>query len=573
MEIPGYKIEKLVAEGGMASVYLAIQESLDRRVALKVLRKFDTPAQSERFINEGRIIASLTHRNIITIHDIGAVEGRHYISMEYLKGGDLEKRIRAGIAPEDAIDLTRTLGLCLDFLHGQGIVHRDIKPANILFRDDENPILTDFGIAKHLHRDSSLTMDGTAMGCPDYLSPEQAECKSLDGRADIYSLGIVLYEMLTGEKPYKGDSYIEIVMAHITAPIPDLPRHLKRYQELVDRMIAKDPADRFATAADLVAHLDVIENGQTTESVSERIAGFVSSLRKPVPPKLGTAATVELAPGELQSATATAEGVDRTVTRGKPAGMARVHPRHLLFALGMLVVIAGSYLVLGTSSEAPSDTGSPGLLEQYLSRAQSALLADRLTSPEGDNAYFYYQQALALEPESEQALDGIRRIADRYADMAEALLEQSDHANAELHVANGLNVQPGNPRLRALQEKMASQIDAQIENYLLQAKVAIESNRLTVPADDNAYSYYQKVLDLDPDHEEDLHGVGKIADRYADMAESKIDNYAYSEAKIYVRKGLMVQPDHQRLLALQERTNAAKDVPGRIIRSIKSIFD
>jgi serine/threonine-protein kinase PpkA len=198
VDIPGYKVERLIAEGGMATVYLATQESLDRRIALKLLKKFDKPEQSKRFINEGRIIASLNHQNIITIHDIGITGDQHYISMEYLEGGDLEARIQGGVTPAIAIDLLKTIGDCLSFVHRKGIVHRDIKPANILFRKDGTPILTDFGIAKQLEQDTRLTMDGTAMGSPDYLSPEQAECKPLDGRTDIYSLGIVLYEMLTG---------------------------------------------------------------------------------------------------------------------------------------------------------------------------------------------------------------------------------------------------------------------------------------------------------------------------------------------------------------------------------------
>jgi serine/threonine-protein kinase PpkA len=212
-------VVRLIAEGGMATVYLAIQESLGRFVALKLLKKFDTPEQSNRFLNEGRIIASLNHQNIITIHDIGVFGDRHYISMEYPEGGDLKARIKGGMPPQAALDLIEGIGSCLDFVHRKGIVHRDIKPGNILFRKDDTPVLTDFGIAKQLEQDTNLTMDGTAIGSPYYLSPEQAECKPLDGRTDIYGLGIVLFEMLMGHKPYKGKSYIEIVMAHKT----DLP--------------------------------------------------------------------------------------------------------------------------------------------------------------------------------------------------------------------------------------------------------------------------------------------------------------------------------------------------------------
>ena len=277
--IPGYKIEKLIAEGGMAAIYLATQESLNRKVALKILKKFDTPEQSERFINEGKIIASLNHPNIITIHDIGVFEDKHYLSMEYLEGGDLEGRILQGVNPDFALELIKTIGNCLDFIHQRDIVHRDIKPANILFRSDNTPVLTDFGIAKQLQIDTNLTMDGTAMGSPSYLSPEQARNEQLDGRTDIYSLGVVLYQMLTGSRPYYGASFIDTVMEHISAPIPTLPSHLTRYQKLLEKMMAKNPVDRFASASDMVAFIEKLGKPSYAEHVSEKIIKLVKNIR------------------------------------------------------------------------------------------------------------------------------------------------------------------------------------------------------------------------------------------------------------------------------------------------------
>ncbi len=263
IKIPGYKIEHLIAEGGTSSVYLAIQESLQRHVAIKLLRKFDTPEQLTRFLNEGQIIASLNHRNVINIHDIGVTDGgQPYISMEYLEGGDLDARIPDKVAPADALRWLEAIGNCLDFVHRKGIIHRDIKPGNILFHKDGTPILTDFGTAKQQDSDARLTLEGFAFGSPYYISPEQATSKKLDRRTDIYSLGIVLYEILTGNKPYKGDSHIETIAAHLSEPIPDLPPELIRYHALIKRMIAKSPDDRFTSAAEMVR--------------------FVQQLRKPV---------------------------------------------------------------------------------------------------------------------------------------------------------------------------------------------------------------------------------------------------------------------------------------------------
>ena len=175
IKIPGYKIIKPIAEGGMAAVYLAEQQSLGRRVVLKLLKKFDDVYQSARFVTEGRIIASLNHRNIITIHDIGVIGERHYIAMEFLEGGDLEMRNLEGMSVDAALDLVETIGDCLDFLHRKNIIHRDIKPANILLQDGQ-PVLADFGIALAVSAAGGgrLTETGLSLGTPHYMSPEQA---------------------------------------------------------------------------------------------------------------------------------------------------------------------------------------------------------------------------------------------------------------------------------------------------------------------------------------------------------------------------------------------------------------
>jgi serine/threonine-protein kinase PpkA len=158
--IPGYRVEGLIGSGGMASVYLAIQESLERPVALKVLDDPESAEYQERFLNEGRIIASLTHSNIVTVHDIGVASRHLYISMEYVEGGDLRRRIRTGMSPVEAFAIVERIGSALELAHDRGVVHRDVKPANILFRPDGTPLLADFGIAKDHHSDSGLTMDG-----------------------------------------------------------------------------------------------------------------------------------------------------------------------------------------------------------------------------------------------------------------------------------------------------------------------------------------------------------------------------------------------------------------------------
>ena len=256
MNIAGYRIESLIAKGGMATVYRAIQESLNRPVALKVMNPMlaDAAEYAERFVNEATILAALNHNNIITIHDVGMVDDWLYLAMEYIEGGDLGGRIAAGVvAPDEALRLVEALGGCLQFAHDAGIIHRDVKPANILFRRDGTPLLTDFGIAKRASSQQELTLAGTILGSPYYLSPEQARGDPVSGKADIYSLGIVCYEMLTGEKPFRGDTDVGTMLKHLSEPPPHLTGTLATIQPLLSKMLAKDPAERFPDAATMVA--------------------------------------------------------------------------------------------------------------------------------------------------------------------------------------------------------------------------------------------------------------------------------------------------------------------------------
>jgi serine/threonine-protein kinase PpkA len=237
----------------MAVVFRAEQESLQRPVALKVLKNTESKEWTERFLNEGRILASLSHRNIITVHDIGIHEGHIFISMEYLEGGDLKLRIEAGMTPKDALEILTTVGEALEVAHKKGVIHRDVKPGNILFRQDGTPVMADYGIAKEFDRKTDITVDGTVVGTPDYLAPEQARIEPVDGRTDLYGLGIIFYEMLTGKKPFEGETPVHIVFKHLNEPIPQLPEALAMYQPLLEKMTAKEPDDRFASATDMLS--------------------------------------------------------------------------------------------------------------------------------------------------------------------------------------------------------------------------------------------------------------------------------------------------------------------------------
>ena len=453
LKIPGYRIIKPVAEGGMASVYLAVQQSLGRRVVLKLLRKFDDVYQSARFVTEGRIIASLNHRNIITIHDIGVIADRHYISMEFLEGGDLEFRVIEGISVDAALDLVETIGGCLDFVHRKNIIHRDIKPANIIFHSDGTPVLTDFGVAKQQEGDARLTKDGTTLGSPYYISPEQAECKPVDGRSDIYSLGIILYEMLTGNKPYKGESDIQIIISHLSDPIPSLPPELSRYQELIDRMIAKSPDDRFSTAAEMLEYIREIRMSGRQSAAK----GIMSGVSRSGSGAAARGDTVHDSRLTFRNFNAAFLDNSRMLLAGTltvllviALGFSGINPTSVAEAFqavtGTATSISTGKMVQSAAPQVEDEATTRH--DQYLLKAKLARQKLRFATPENDSAYYYYQLVLNEDPHNKEALKGVEEIGEIYADLVEWALSILQHEKARDYLDTGLRVDPGNERLQ-----------------------------------------------------------------------------------------------------------------------------
>ncbi|WP_235425665.1 bifunctional serine/threonine-protein kinase/formylglycine-generating enzyme family protein [Cellvibrio mixtus] len=248
----------------MSTVYLAIQISVGRVVALKVMNPQlnSDPAFSERFQREATIVGQLSHPNIVAIYDIGRHEDLNYIAMDYLPNGSVHDRMSTGLSGEEVLRVTREIASALDHAHEKGYIHRDIKPENILFRSDNSAVLTDFGVARGLATNSRMTHVGTVVGTPHYMSPEQTKGNVVDGRSDLYSLGVVFYEMLTGTLPFQGDEAVTIALKHISAPIPKLPMQYLGYQKILDKLLAKDPEQRFQRGRDLIAALEDFEKIQ-----------------------------------------------------------------------------------------------------------------------------------------------------------------------------------------------------------------------------------------------------------------------------------------------------------------------
>ena len=254
----GYKFVRIIGQGAMSKVYLAERESDGLSVVLKILDLTKVRQQSLviRFVQEAKLIAGVHSPFVVKIYEHGLTETYGFIAMEFFSRGDLKQRMELRLSPEIAITYMTHVVYGLDAIHSAGIVHRDLKPANIMFRGDDSLALADFGISKQLNQDMDLTTIGQVLGTPVYMSPEQGSGKEIDQRSDLYSAGVMLYELLTGEKPYQANTPAALIYKHIYDPIPRLAGELSRYQFIIDKAMAKAPEDRYQTAGELIAVLE-----------------------------------------------------------------------------------------------------------------------------------------------------------------------------------------------------------------------------------------------------------------------------------------------------------------------------
>ena len=261
-QIAGYRVVKTIAESASAAVYLARNDDLAQPVALKVRalkgRYEVTDADRQRFVRECQILSSLNHRSIADVLDFGITDDYLYLALEYFPCGSLRDRLKNPVSEADAVNYARQIGEALQVLHAALVVHRDLKPSNLMLTDDNRVILIDFGSASMRLAASDLSRSDLCTGTPYYVCPEQIDNRDPDGRGDLYSLGIVMYEMLVGALPYSGTNLAEIFAAHRSAPVPRLPQRVLRYQPIIDRLLAKSPADRYPTASLFLEDLSAV---------------------------------------------------------------------------------------------------------------------------------------------------------------------------------------------------------------------------------------------------------------------------------------------------------------------------
>jgi tRNA A-37 threonylcarbamoyl transferase component Bud32/DNA-binding response OmpR family regulator len=260
VRVRGHRCLRRLAVGGSSSVFLAEHERTGQQRVLKIFRQVPDVVEGgstfERFLREYELVAHLEHPNIARIYDIGAADDHLFLAMEYFPGGDLRSRMREPLPWRMALGYLRQLAAALGALHEIGVLHRDVKPGNVLLRDDGSLAFIDFGLARQLGLESDITGEGTIFGTPHYMSPEQGHGQPLDERSDLYSLGVVLHEMLTGRKPFVAETPLAVIYHHANTAIPQLPGPAAHLQPLLEALLAKRPNERPASAAEIVARID-----------------------------------------------------------------------------------------------------------------------------------------------------------------------------------------------------------------------------------------------------------------------------------------------------------------------------
>jgi hypothetical protein len=473
VSIPGYRVIRPLGVGGMASVYLAVQESLDREVALKVMAPALAANQefTERFLKEGRITARLSHPNLVTVFDIGQHGTLYYLAAEFIPGGTLRDKLNQGLSVAEALDVVRDVAHGLHYAHESGFVHRDVKPGNVLFRLNGTAVLADFGIAKSIDGSTMATQVGSSIGTPHYMSPEQAKAEKVDGRSDLYSLGAMLFELLTGKPPYDASDPFTIALMHVTHPVPQLPDDVKWLQPLIDRLMAKDPGARYPTGEAFAAAVDqLLSTAPEARALSEN-----TGRRRAAPRLTRTDQQRQVASPPDRAASA---GASSRPAWTLPAGAAAV----LLLAVGGWLALGGKPAPQPAPAPAPvaepvapapqpveppsevpvtdltGGAAGPQDVAGLLATAQEYVRTGivergrRLAAPPGDNAIDLYLRVLQLEPGNASAEAGLQQIADYYESKSKAAFDRGSYAGSMVLAEEGLRARPGDPRLAKLVE-------------------------------------------------------------------------------------------------------------------------
>lgn len=622
VEIPGYRIVRVLGKGGMATVYLAVQHIFERQVALKVMSTTlaEDPSFGQRFLREARIVSQLVHPNIITVYDVGVHENAYYLSMEYVAGPDL-KQAREQLTLAQKIQIILDIAKALDFAGKKGYVHRDIKPENILLRHDSyGAVLMDFGIARAAEADLTVTQTGMALGTPHYMSPEQAKGQAVDHRSDLYSLGVVFYYLLTGSVPYHADSAVAIGIKHITEPVPALPEFLQSLQKFIDRLMAKLPEDRYQAAAELVADLHRVDvkaieveqadfqRGQLMQPQSDPDAKTqIHRNVDPITPATTThitrltrvkdlfwqyklvagAALVvifaafvivnrpEDSPRKLPATPETAEAkpdANRAKVTTKKRAPADEELDSEPDAPGAPAYISGPVKDIRLSDlagpeyrqmEEPPARTRPGELVQRLQRRLQEV-SGRAPVRELTLSEKVAELRTAMQRDSRdlEPQKRLASLASEYFKKAQQFFNEGDFASAQRALNTGKTLFP---EYKPLHNDLAARLKNRdrLERLLSQAKVRLEEERLTSPWRNNALHYYRGALKIDPDLVVAQRGVKEVESALLRQARSHFSAGNWAEAADLAEDVLDIRPGHEEarqfLLKLEQHRRGGGD--------------
>ena len=534
-ELGGYRIVSQIGKGGMATVFKAYQASLDRYVAVKVMPPYYAEQDDtflKRFRQEAKAIASLRHPNILIVIDYGEEKGTTYIVMEFVEAGTLTELMGNPMAPDQMLGLTNQVAGALNYAHEQGVIHRDIKPSNILLAKPDWPLLTDFGLAK-IVGGSQLTQSGTVAGTPAYMSPEQGRGEKVDLRSDIYSLGIVLYEMATGVVPFHAETPMAVVVKHIIDPLPlprtknpELPEEIER---VILKSLSKDPGDRFQ---------DVDEMAKALKKAVRELPTGVAQAVPAIPTAQVTTMVDEAdvaAASEKLPIKAAAEVDKQEATPSASTGIGQ-----LLSGRGRLVIgVAGGLFLLAIIAVGATQlTGGPA---EELQDPIELTVGNEIVEPgqdEGPSAVEGLDAAIDQDPEN----------IDLYFARARAYAEEGEFGLAYDSVLQGVEVVPD--------ESWAHQDAADLLWELGLFDEAISEYRRAIELDPESYWLYQSIAEIYRDTErrdeaaavlfEAIEVPAVIAD--ADMMDSFgwffLDLEMFDEAEIAMRRATELDPEN-----------------------------
>ena len=579
------------------ATHLALQESVQREVAVKIMSPtlLVDPDFGERFLREARIAACLHHRHVVGIHDVGRHGDFNYMAMEYLGGGPILARDAGPRPVRFALRIAREIGMALHYAHAKGFVHRDVKPDNILLREDTSSALTDFGIARASDSATRMTRTGAVIGTPHYMSPEQARGRPIDGRADLYSLGIVLYELLVGRVPYHADDSLAVGIMHITQPVPILPEALAPLQPLLNRMLAKQPDDRYQNGqqvADAIEQIEIsIANGgleveDADETYRREVPGGMPS---PPPQNTVTPAPVRRhtpeparqrpetpAPARQRPETpahlraepsfGAMDDVPAVERRRRPSSARAEEPRRSrsLIVIPILVVLIAIAAAAGWFYQDRLRALLPSTeLNGLIARAQKALAEERLVGTQGDSARELFQSARALDPDNDQVKKGLDNVGKQLVEQAHAALARNDLATVRTDLAAAEEVLGGGPEVEQLKAALhaAETGKPPAEQVLQRADAALAAGKLL--GDDSASALYQRVLDADSTNALAQNGLKKVAEAQAAQAREAINAGNADLANQRIADLAKLSPNHPAIPELRAaltglRTAAAK---------------